>query len=100
MLLANMLVYEYQEYMKTWLIDCLNIYDIGLIMLRMLDIMAAAAMIHMPSILMVTGKSPKSYLCRPIIHATKVPTATPIRHEFRTSTYDSYTNILAILDLL
>lgn len=72
----------------------------GLMMLRMLETMAAIAMIQMPSTSIVTGKSPKSSRCRPIIQATKVPTAMPIRHELSTSTNDSYMKILTIRNLL
>lgn len=86
-----------QEYIKIWLMDCENSSRIGLTILNRLDTMAAIAIIQIPSIYMVTGKSPNSYLCRPIIQATNVPTATPIKQEFKINTNDSYINILAIL---
>lgn len=75
--------------MKIWLMDCENNYLIGFTILSKLDMMAATAMIQIPSIWIETGKSPKSYLCKPIIQATNVPTANPIRHEFKTNTNDS-----------
>lgn len=60
----------------------------GLIMLKILETIAAIAIIHIPSIYMLTGKSANSSLCSPIIQATNIPTTTPMMHEFNTRTKD------------
>lgn len=79
----------HQEYINIWLIDWENSSVIGLIILSKLESIAAIAIIHIPSISILTGKSPNNSLCNPIIQATNVPTATPIKHEFKTKTNDS-----------
>ncbi len=71
-----------------WLIEFVNISFKGLYELKILETTAAKIITPSPSILISTGKSVNNYLCNPIIHATKYPTAIPIIQELTTKIND------------